>query len=725
MQRRTCGPRQHRGSIGFALACILLTGLIFSGANAIAWDSPVFYPARYHQDTPNRDEATPIHLDPGGAATDLLLVLPPSGGKASVRVITENRGQPLAGILVEASVGRFSTYARTGLDGTAVVTGVPAGVVTVRTRPDDPRSEVYDRAVRYAPGVIDRSEAHSLELVNGGEVDFGTLAIPGAASVRAQVIRPDGVPWDGIAVVLRSVDGSIRIERLTESGGLVTFGGLEPGDYRLWADTRGTFAIPEAWDGSRDTLASTPLTVAHGESRTGIVITPDEGGRILGKIIDEDSEAGLPFVEVEVFLGGDRSKSYTFTTDELGFFTARGLPAGFYKVYAPVIRVYYIDAEDEEDARTIEVIEGEAFLIPSPIEGKVELGCDVPPSAAGVIEGVVRADFGLFPSGKIIAFGEEDTVETTVTEAGLYRIGCLEPGLYRVAFIPNGVYRTQYHPKTNDPNGATLVEVVRGDTADAVDFEPELGVLIEGRVVSDFDATPIEGVPVMAALESPPLVVNALTAADGFFRLDRLIDGSGMPAGDWIVGSDSLTISQVAPAPVNIVGLSAVRVAGGVAIELLIPERTYLLDWRLERKEIGGVSTQIDSAMSHPDRLLAREYFDRTAPVKETAYRLEIERSVDADTTIHRSAWVWVDQLPPRLYPQPWDGRGRIRLPGLVRDGEKVELIAVNGRKVAEGRARDDRVFFEEIDDIAVGVYFLRWRSLTGSENTARLVINR
>ena len=45
--------------------------------------------------------------------------------------------------------------------------------------------------------------------------------------------------------------------------------------------------------------------------------------------------------------------------------------------------------------------------------------------------------------------------------------------------------------------------------------------------------------------------------------------------------------------------------------------------------------------------------------------------------------------------------------------------------RVAQAKARDDRIFLEDADRLAAGIYFLKWRSLSGATETARLVINR
>ena len=207
---RTPGSRGHWGRSRGVAGSLILAGLLSLPALADPQDPTLFYPSRYHLDSPTQDGASLIHLEPGETSPNLLLTLPSSGGTATVQVLSEERGVPISGILVEACIGRFGAIARTGWDGRAAVTGVPAGRVMIRTRPDDPRSETGAYATRYAPGVTEPSRALRLTIENGEVVDFGTLTVPEAARLDAQVIRPEGGAWEGLPVVLRADDGTVR-----------------------------------------------------------------------------------------------------------------------------------------------------------------------------------------------------------------------------------------------------------------------------------------------------------------------------------------------------------------------------------------------------------------------------------------------------------------------------------------------------------------------------------
>jgi hypothetical protein len=163
----------------------------------------------------------------------------------------------------------------------------------------------------------------------------------------------------------------------------------------------------------------------------------------------------------------------------------------------------------------------------------------------------------------------------------------------------------------------------------------------------------------------------------------------------------------------------------GVLLDFLFPEPATVLDWGLDRRQRDGTTVRIVSAADHPEGLLAKDYVDAAAPVGETAYRLEVECEEGGRTILCSSPWTWVEGLPTLLHPQPWNGISELMLPGIVADGERVSLITPDGRSVAHGFSRNQRLLFEDGDRLASGVYFIRWRDISGRQTSTRLVIQR
>ncbi len=725
-------PPMWGGSARIAVVLFVFFILLMPPAAAAeAPSSTVLYPARYYPDSPDSSGASSITLRAGETSSPLILAPAPAGGTLTVRIL-DTEGASVAGILVETLAGRFHAVATTGGDGSATITGIPAGEAILRTRPDDSRSETGAFAVRYAPGVADPALAERFTIPDRQAIDAGEMRIPRAARIKATVLRPNQEPWFDIPVVVRATNGATRYERRTDSSGRVAFGGLEPGSYRLWVDARGSDALTECSDGTRDTLASMPIVLARESLVSGIVIQTDRGGEARGAVRDLSSNAGFPGVEVQFLLVGSSGAGKRFMTDALGFYFAYGLPAGAYRIYVPAIRRWYPSSTTESGARTIDVAEGVQANV-ADIRGELDDPCRLAPQTAGVIEGGVQADFTRLGSAEIIAWDGPDTFKTTVTETSIYRIGCLPAGSYFVTIVPDGVYRRQYHPLTNSAAGARAVTVTAGDTTRGVNFFPELGVVIEGSVVSDADGMALAQIPVVARNRSLGVVGESLTDKDGLFRIDRLADGTGLPAGDWIVATDSIAVSGIETTALLVVGLEGERTGADVALRLVIPEGMPIRDWSIERCEAGsgpvvpcgvgahsiGTSVVIDSHM-HPDGVFARSWVDAEAR-GACRYCLTVTTDRYGEAVDLRSDWLEIESYaagPRSVFPRPWDGRGKLTLPGGTASHEGIDLYGVDGSRLGRLGADRDGAAFEEGRIPASGIYFLRWRGDDGRIHT-------
>jgi hypothetical protein len=672
------------------------------------------YPARFYPATADSALATPIVLAPGETSTPLLLVLRQAGGSLGVRILDDESGAPIAGILVEAAIGDFRAYAKSDASGRAVVTGVPAGQVAVSARTDDPRNEngAYEPATVAAP----------VWVREGAQTEAGDLRLRLGGRVKPTVLRPSGSPWPDIPVVLKSVDGMIRRQARTDTEGRARLGGIPPGSYLLWADTRGTEALPEAWDGSRDTVGSTPLEIGRGSLFTSIEIATDMGAIVTGTIRDRNGNLGIPDAEVRVIGQQQPKTTYTFRTDRLGFYFANGLPGGSYKVYVPLLLRWYPDATSEATARSIQVVEG-AVSIGINITGDPLAECTLSGQQACAVNGAVRADFDIMPRATIVVWNESDTAGISVTSAGAYTVGCIPAGTYRIRMVPDGGYRTQYHKKTNAPDSALVVTIAAGDTARAVDFEPQRSVVIEGIVEDEDSRLPLEGVRIFASRTHRDFA-ETRTNASGSFRLDRLADGSGLPAGKWIVGADSIAITEMLPTPIRTIRLDIARHGILVRIGFDLPGDLVVSDWVVERRCGDGEAVTVNDASTHPEGTRARAIVDAGGN-EGCEYRLTVELGQDGGGRIE-SSWTAVSATAARsVFPSPWDGRSVLRLPDLVMPDTPCVLLSPDGSRVLTLRASGPDVLPPAAAHLASGVYFLRWRDASGLERTSRVVVKR
>jgi hypothetical protein len=390
-----------------------------------------------------------------------------------------------------------------------------------------------------------------------------------------------------------------------------------------------------------------------------------------------------------------------------------------YKIHAPAINRWYPDTPHENQARAVQATEGETTH-QIDLHGTLSGDCPLPPQAAGTVEGSVRIDFTIVPEARIVLWNEQDTVAIVIATGPGYTIPCVLPGSYRAAIFPRGIYRKQYHPKTNDPDSALVFTVAAGDTTRRIDFEPQRSVTLKGNVIDRDQGSPLPGVSVVARLASPSLATIVTTGSDGFFRFDSLADGTGLPAGEWTVATDSITIASLGVVPVRSVGLTATHAVGGVQLEMEVPDLD-LSDWVIVRSDGRTIAT----ARAEAEGTHARSCVDRGAD-GSLCYKL----IVDLEAGMGRLESAWTEPLlhayaGARIGPIPWNGIDELRLARDMRDG-KADLFSIAGSRVETYRVADGRLIPRAgARSIPSGIYFLRMRTTAGSMRTERIVVVR
>ena len=222
-------------------------------------------------------------------------------------------GKPLAGTTVIAdrelpgeSTHASSIYARrstSGGDGAFVIEGLSEGTFTVFGRhPEHPDWQVA--------GVRAGSADVRVRFARPGQIQ-GVVATRGANAVRECFVAIDPVLAPG--------------ERRPQEKDLPRIE-LE--------DPRGAFAAPRLSPGKYQVVVTTPdglvaqaaeVELGPGETkRLRLVVEP--GATLVGRVVDDASNAPAAAVEVSTRLPGQRRVSAT--TDQTGAFTLRGVPAG-------------------------------------------------------------------------------------------------------------------------------------------------------------------------------------------------------------------------------------------------------------------------------------------------------------------------------------------------------------------------------------------------------------
>jgi hypothetical protein len=374
--------------------------------------------------------------------------------------------------------------------------------------------------------------------------------------------------------------------------------GLIPGSYVVVVRGRRSVYLDEYLGGSYDREGADVLILENPQDIEEGTLSLEKQGRILGKVSEEDSGVGIPNVEV---IATEQNTDFVATTmtDEGGFYALDKLRVGTYIVFVPAIGEYWLDARTEDQARRIEVLEGED-ISPRNLEGFTVGDCAVP-EALGVITGQIEID-DIDPAGGWTMCAESDsfTREVHFRESGEYHLDCLLDGDYVVSLFADSLYALQYFDEVPFPTNATLVTVEVPDTTEFIDFEPARGAKIGGTVLTAEGFLPIEGAPVQIRLEETGTVFNVRTNEEGRFLVGQMPDGTGLPEGTYKVSVDSFSTGHIVPTPLMTLAARAqtVRRERGwvvrVSADLPFGAGPFLVE--LLRRREGGSAEVVSSA---------------------------------------------------------------------------------------------------------------------------------
>ena len=332
-------------------------------------------------------------------------------------------------------------------------------------------------------------------------------------------------PSGGMVVVPAKVEpsGDYRIDQ------------LDDGDYVVMLQAEG--CITKFYDNVSTPDSATMVRVSGSTGRGGIDFTmetvPVGTGSISGSVLAEWTSAPLAGGTVIAFATDNSFQSYQATVEDDGTFHIDGMVGGRYMVAAMAdgfFPEYYENAMTPDLATEITVVEpgdvgGIDFLLSrgATISGRV-LDGNGNPIANALVEAIQSSASDSLPGAYGVGISDDN---------GNYEISTLAEGDYIVSasIWTDRFGMTLWYDGATDFSTATHVPVSVARPATGIDFNMTLPVgngSIAGTVF-DGNGNPVEGASVIALADpSSGITVfgQAMTAADGTYRIDSLPDGA-------------------------------------------------------------------------------------------------------------------------------------------------------------------------------------------------------
>lgn len=511
--------------------------------------------SEYFGDTTDYSAATLVNVTAGGTASKTNVTLGMGGlitGKVSLPAGTPPEWRQAVSVSANALEGGSYGYASLTQDGTYTVYGLAAGNYRVQFTGNTyyPPSgspvrlnlipEYYDDATTY-------EAAKAVAVTKGGTTSGIDATLAPGATISGKVTLPRDVParWaTSVSVSASPATGSgPSAYGYVGSDGSYTLTGLVAGTYKIFfspsstswnPDTQQserTNLVPEYYDDALDWSSAKTVTVAAGDTKTGINAALAKGATITGKITLPTGAPAewLKGVSVSASQEGTGGRGYAYDVAADGTYTLSGLSGGTYRVQFNVgvytdangknvtpnlLSEYWNSTRDYNTATKVTVAAGsttskiDASLdAGSSISGKITLPSGAPAQWVRAVNLVVRT-----------ASGEYAEYSSSIADDGTYSVFGLEPGDYKIRFSVGSI---------PGPSGGSYItpNLVSEFYDDAADFaSARLLTLAAGQVRTKTDVTLAAGAELKGTLSGP-------RPQDSYLEL---VDSAKLETGDYL-----------------------------------------------------------------------------------------------------------------------------------------------------------------------------------------------
>ena len=469
----------------------------------------------WYADTTDFDSSTPIVLSPGEVRTGIDAQL--AAGTSVSGTVLDEGGNPIPNVPVNVDPvdSGPSAWAQTDASGNYTTNALPPGDYRVHFQ------GTAGFAGEYWDDQLGSDNATVLTITNGeGPVHGGVNAtLATGASISGTVTGPTGLPLDHICVdaVVPSGGGFDGVGGTnTASDGTYTISGIPSTAVKvLFRDCNNVGPyVQQWWDGQSSPEAATGITLAAGESRTGVDAQLAAAGAIAGRVTDS---GGHPLQNIcaqastATFTGGmaqtDSNGDYVISLAQGGDYHVQFIDCGS-GVFAGH---WWGGASDPATAGTVHVDTG------SLVSG---IDATLVPGTTGSISGrVTNVRGAAMTAACVIAYAPYQLV----------RFGAVQPdGTYTIPDVPSGTYAIAF------------LGCGSGDPVPVVPDPDVPGVVYGGFW---YDAVPLS--LTMSTDGGPDPIAQGA-------NLVTVTSGADLSGYDGCFGCTSITITSVTPGPNSI-----------------------------------------------------------------------------------------------------------------------------------------------------------------------------
>lgn len=362
-------------------------------------------------------------------------------------------------------------------------------------------------------------------------------AVQGGSISGTVTDQATGAPLQSICVFAHQVDpGGLISGVSTDASGTFTVGELPSGMYKVgfFDECDGSINYMSEWHNDKpDFDSADPISVAEGETVSGVDAALNQPGSISGTVIDELT--GAPLEGMCVFARDPATglSASSTQTGPGGIYTLGGLRTGNFIVSfhgcvpeSAYFQEFYDDKPDEFSADLVPVTVGEDTP-----------GIDAALTPGGFITGTVTDEATaerLFGICVYVFDPQNNQVDVEIT-SGDYFVGPLRAGEYYVEFRDTcgdeeprvSYYISEWYDDTPTRATATAVTVTPGQQTTGIDAALTFGGSISGVVTDEATGEPLTVICVTVFdIATGERVQDTFTGLDGSYTAGALRTGN-------------------------------------------------------------------------------------------------------------------------------------------------------------------------------------------------------